>query len=114
MLWDIRDGELRAGGETAGLGHPTGVRAIDAGNDHEGGKQIIMTSPGGIHLCRPARPQEIADLIAFLVCARRRYQQVPNFSSTAILCRWNNERVGAHKPEPPRSLGRKTGRQRCD
>ncbi len=44
--------------------------AADAGTDYEGGKQIIMKALGGIPLGRPTRPQEIADLIAFLVSPR--------------------------------------------
>jgi NAD(P)-dependent dehydrogenase (short-subunit alcohol dehydrogenase family) len=44
--------------------------AAQAGTDHEGGKQIIMKSLGGIPLGRPARPKEVADLIAFLVSPR--------------------------------------------
>lgn len=44
--------------------------AEQAGTDYEGGKQIIMKSLGGIPLGRPAKPEEVADLIAFLVSPR--------------------------------------------
>lgn len=44
--------------------------ADQAGTDYEGGKKIIMDSLGGIPLGRPARPEEVADLIAFLVSSR--------------------------------------------
>lgn len=44
--------------------------ADQAGTDYEGGKKIIMDSLGGIPLGRPSRPQEVADLITFLVSPR--------------------------------------------
>lgn len=44
--------------------------AEEAGTDYEGGKQIIMKSLGGIPLGRPAKPREVADLIAFVVSSR--------------------------------------------
>jgi len=40
--------------------------AEQAGTDYEGGKRIIMASLGGIPLGRPAKPREVAELIAFL------------------------------------------------
>ena len=44
--------------------------AAQAGTDYEGGKQIIMKGLGGIPLGRPAKPTEVAELIAFLVSPR--------------------------------------------
>ncbi|MCS0495055.1 SDR family oxidoreductase [Ancylobacter sp. MQZ15Z-1] len=44
--------------------------AAEAGTDHEGGRQIIMRPLGGIPLGRPAKPREVADLIAFLASGR--------------------------------------------
>jgi NAD(P)-dependent dehydrogenase (short-subunit alcohol dehydrogenase family) len=44
--------------------------AKQAGTDYECGKQIIMKALGGIPLGRPAKPKEVADLIAFLVSPR--------------------------------------------
>lgn len=41
-----------------------------AGVDREGGKRLIMESLGGIPLGRPARPEEVASLIAFLASDR--------------------------------------------
>lgn len=44
--------------------------AEQAGTDYEGGKRIIMAALGGIPLGRPAKPEEVADLIAFLASDR--------------------------------------------
>ena len=44
--------------------------AEQARTDYEGGKQIIMNSLGGIPLGRPAKPEEVADLIVFLASSR--------------------------------------------
>jgi NAD(P)-dependent dehydrogenase (short-subunit alcohol dehydrogenase family) len=44
--------------------------AADAGTDYEGGKKMIMEWLGGIPVGRPARPQEVANLITFLVSPR--------------------------------------------
>ncbi|KQX17758.1 MULTISPECIES: SDR family oxidoreductase [unclassified Sphingomonas] len=44
--------------------------AAEMGTDYEGGKRIIMDALGGIPLGRPAKPKEVADLIAFLVSPR--------------------------------------------
>lgn len=38
--------------------------------DYEGARKLLMTSLGGIPIGRPAKPREVADLIAFLVSAR--------------------------------------------
>lgn len=44
--------------------------AANAGTDYEGARQMVMDALGGIPLGRPARPAEVADLIAFLVSPR--------------------------------------------
>lgn len=44
--------------------------ATQAGMDLDGGRKLIMDSLGGIPLGRPAKPGEVADLIAFLVSPR--------------------------------------------
>lgn len=44
--------------------------AVEAGTDREGGQRIVMQALGGIPLGRPSKPQEVADLITFLVSPR--------------------------------------------
>lgn len=44
--------------------------ADQAGTDYAGGRKIVMDWLGGIPVGRPARPREVADLIAFLASPR--------------------------------------------
>jgi NAD(P)-dependent dehydrogenase (short-subunit alcohol dehydrogenase family) len=52
--------------ETEGSVHLAQRLAAQANTDYDGGKKIIMDSLGGIPLGRPAKPEEVANLIAFL------------------------------------------------
>lgn len=44
--------------------------AKEMGTDYEGGRRALMDSLGGIPIGRPARPREVADLVAFLASPR--------------------------------------------
>lgn len=44
--------------------------SAQAGTDYVGGQKLIMDQLGGIPLGRPAKPHEVADLIAFLASPR--------------------------------------------
>lgn len=44
--------------------------AAKRGTDYEGAKKVLMDSLGGIPIGRPAKPREVADLIAFLASSR--------------------------------------------
>src|SRR5258705_13873324 len=44
--------------------------AKKSGTDYEGARQGLMNSLGGIPIGRPAKPKEVADLVAFLASPR--------------------------------------------
>jgi NAD(P)-dependent dehydrogenase (short-subunit alcohol dehydrogenase family) len=44
--------------------------AASKGIDYDGGRKALMDSLGGIPIGRPARPSEVADLVAFLASPR--------------------------------------------
>ena len=50
-----------------------GRHAAEAGSDEETARKELMASLGGIPIGRPAKPGEVADLIAFLVSPRAAY-----------------------------------------
>ena len=44
--------------------------ATSKGTDYEGARKALMDSLGGIPIGRPAKPEEVADLVAFLASSR--------------------------------------------
>ena len=57
--------------ETEASGSPLpNAMGAEAGTGYEGGRRIVMDWLGGIPVGRPAKPHEVADLIAFLACPR--------------------------------------------
>lgn len=56
--------------ETEAAIHMTDRIAHEAGVDREGGRQIVMNALGGIPIGRPAKPEEVASLVAFLASPR--------------------------------------------
>jgi NAD(P)-dependent dehydrogenase (short-subunit alcohol dehydrogenase family) len=44
--------------------------AAKQGTDYDGAKEMLMDSLGGIPIGRPAKPEEVADLVAFLASPR--------------------------------------------
>jgi len=56
--------------ETAGAVGLVNELAAKRGTDYDGARKILMDSLGGIPIGRPARPSEVADLVAFLASPR--------------------------------------------
>ena len=56
--------------ETSAATALIGRLAAEAGSDEQTARQRLMDSLGGIPIGRPAKPEEVADLIAFLVSPR--------------------------------------------
>lgn len=73
----------------AAVRHPERL-AEQAGTDYEGGKKITMDALGGIPIGRPAKPAEVASLIAFVASDRAAAIIVRhmNFAGRRSVKRW--------------------------
>jgi NAD(P)-dependent dehydrogenase (short-subunit alcohol dehydrogenase family) len=60
--------------------------AASKGIDDEGARKALMDSLGGIPIGRPARPSEVAELVAFLAWPRAASISGTESSSTTALC----------------------------